>query len=643
MIAAFRAAVSTLLLLLLVAWPHVSRAQERITSFASDITIATNGDIAVRETISVNVENNRIEHGIFRDFPTLYPGRAGRRTRVLFEVDEVQLDGHAEPYSVETIDNGKRVRIGSANTIVPRGPHTYLIAYRTNRQIGFFNTYDEFYWNVTGNAWQFRIDNASAVIHLPAGATITQHDFYTGPQGAQGKNARAETEGSVARFSTTAALPPGEGLTVAVGFTKGLVMPPNEAESIRNFFLDNVATIVALIGLACLTLFYFSAWFRFGRDPARGVIVPLFAPPKNFSAAAVRFVDRMGYDRKAFAAALIAMAVKGYLKVSESWGTYTLTRTGKSEGEAGLQSTETAIARALFSGRNTIELKNTNHTAVSRAITALRDALKREDEGVYFVTNSGWFFGGLVILVMSGAAAVMLADNPAPAAFGAIMLGAISAGLSHVFLQVFQAWRDFIIGPGSRVFNFLGAFFSTVLAVPAAAIVIFVLFFLNQSVPIATLVPLAAGGVLAYVFYRLLKAPTLAGAKVRDQIDGFRMFLMTAEKDRLEVLHPPQVTPEVFEKFLPYAIALDAENAWSKKFEEEAARAGVASAERTYTPSWYSGSSFSRFGGGNFASAIGGAIAGATAAAATAPGSSSGSGGGGSSGGGGGGGGGGGW
>jgi len=118
---------------------------------------------------------------------------------------------------------------------------------------------------------------------------------------------------------------------------------------------------------------------------------------------------------------------------------------------------------------------------------------------------------------------------------------------------------------------------------------------------------------------------------------------MTAEKDRLEVLHPPQVTPEVFERFLPYAIALDAENEWSRKFETEAARAGQAPDQQTYSPRWYSGSSYSRFGSSDFASSIGGAIAGATAAAATAPGRSSGSGGGGSSGGGGGGGGGGGW
>jgi uncharacterized membrane protein len=156
-------------------------------------------------------------------------------------------------------------------------------------------------------------------------------------------------------------------------------------------------------------------------------------------------------------------------------------------------------------------------------------------------------------------------------------------------------------------------------------------------------IPIVLGAIACAVFYHLLKAPTLLGAKILDQIEGFRMFLNTAEKNRLEVLNPPQVTPEVFEKFLPYAIALDCENQWSKKFEAEAAAAGMTpnASGGYYMPYWYSGGNFGNFGSG-FAAGLGASLAASAASAATAP-SSSGSGGGGFSGGGGGGGGGGGW
>src|SRR5262249_34992939 len=157
---------------------------------------------------------------------------------------------------------------------------------------------------------------------------------------------------------------------------------------------------------------------------------------------------------------------------------------------------------------------------------------------------------------------------------------------------------------------------------PFAAGLVFGLAILGRSFPVVALVALVAQGVLAYVFYYLLKAPTLAGAKIRDEIDGFRMYLTAVETPRLEVLHPPQVTPEVFEKSLPSAIALDAESAGSRKFEADAARAGEAPKSASYTPGWYSGSSFSRLGTTGFATALGASVAGATAAAATAPGSS---------------------
>jgi uncharacterized membrane protein len=226
-----------------------------------------------------------------------------------------------------------------------------------------------------------------------------------------------------------------------------------------------------------------------------------------------------------------------------------------------------------------------------------------------------------------------------------VWLSGWSIGTAALLHRTYDAWMEVIAGPGSRILNFIGAIFSTAFALPFAGGLIVGIFFFTQSIsPLATSA-LVAGGLASYLFYHLLKAPTLAGAKIFDQIDGFRLYLMTAEKDRFEKLNPPEITPQVFEKYLPYAIALDCENQWSKKFEAEAAAAGMAptSTYSNYTPLWYSGSSFSRLGAAGFSTALGASMASAAASASVAPGSSSGSGGGGSSGGGGGGGGGGGW
>ncbi len=127
-----------------------------------------------------------------------------------------------------------------------------------------------------------------------------------------------------------------------------------------------------------------------------------------------------------------------------------------------------------------------------------------------------------------------------------------------------------------------------------------------------------------------------------DQIEGFRMYLATAERDLLESATPPERTPELFEKFLPFALALGVENRWAEKFDDVLARAATA-AEGGYSPAWYHGGAWSTFGAAAFAGSLGSSLSSALSSASTAPGSSSGSGGGGSSGGGGGGGGGGGW
>jgi len=143
-------------------------------------------------------------------------------------------------------------------------------------------------------------------------------------------------------------------------------------------------------------------------------------------------------------------------------------------------------------------------------------------------------------------------------------------------------------------------------------------------------------------FYQLLKQPTREGRKVMDQIEGFRMYLATAEGETIAAAKAPAKTPELFEKYLPYALALGVENRWAEQFEDVLA-AAASDPQRGYRPSWYHGSHIGAFSAGALAGSIGNSFSSALSSAATPPGSSSGSGGGGSSGGGGGGGGGGGW
>jgi len=142
-------------------------------------------------------------------------------------------------------------------------------------------------------------------------------------------------------------------------------------------------------------------------------------------------------------------------------------------------------------------------------------------------------------------------------------------------------------------------------------------------------------------FYHWLKAPTMAGRKILDEIEGFRLYLDVAEKDEMNLHNPPKKTPDLFEIYLPFALALDVEQRWAERFAS--LFAGMEEQGEHHHPGWYSGHHWHHQHLGDFSSALGGSLSSAISSSSTAPGSSSGSGGGGSSGGGGGGGGGGGW
>jgi hypothetical protein len=171
--------VATLLALLL----PVPAGAERITSFDSDIQVNADGSMLVSESIQVTVEGQEVKRGILRDFPTTYTTPDGRTIRVGFEVLEVRRNGEPEPYRIEPLRNGERVRIGQAHVLLPLEPQTYEITYRTDRQLGFFEDHDELYWNVTGNGWTLPIGRATARVSLPGDAPIVAIDGFTGPQG----------------------------------------------------------------------------------------------------------------------------------------------------------------------------------------------------------------------------------------------------------------------------------------------------------------------------------------------------------------------------------------------------------------------------------------------------------------------------
>jgi len=613
----------------------------RILHFQSHIVVNPDSSMTVSETITY--ETGVRKRGIVRDFPTTYRDSHGNTVKVGFQVLEVRRDDHPEPYHIKAATNGERIYIGKEDHYLSPGVYTYTIKYRTDRQLGFFEGHDELYWNVTGNAWDFPIEEAEALIELPAGAKVLNYAAYTGRQGERGQAFTARAGENDIQFKTTLSLYPGQGLTVVVAWPKGVVQAPSGLVKTSFFLRDNLSVAVGLLGLLLVLGYYLYIWSKHGRDPAPGTIIPLFAPPKDFSPAGVRFLMEEGFDNKAMAAAVVNMAVKGYLTIQEKAEgslfksrTYTLR---KKDGAPDTLSNDEALAASrLFSQGDAIELKSENHTAIKEALEAMKDNLRAKMEKVFFVTNRDYFITGAVLSLVILGIIVLASPRKVEAVFSAIWLTAWTVGCAFLAVLVYRKW---LAARGGGFGKVLGALAITLFALPFFIFEVVGVGFLSVAIsPVAAL----CFGAMVFanpLFYYLLKAPTLAGRRLMDQVEGFKLYLSVAEKERLNLLNPPERTPELFEKYLPYALALDVEVQWTEQFAQVLAQAGEAG--RAYSPTWYSGSSWDSFGSSSFTSDLGRSFSDAISSSSSPPGSDSGFGGGGGSGGGGGGGGGGDW
>jgi uncharacterized membrane protein YgcG len=547
-------------------------ADERILDYQSDITIHTDGNLVVTETIRVRAEGQNMRRGIFRDFPTRYNDRFGNHYQVELEVLEVHRNGSTEPFHTEKRSNGIRIYIGSSSQMLSHGIHEYRLRFHTNRQLGFFEDYDELYWNVTGNGWAFPIDHASARIVLPSPvyAQDLRTDFYSGHEGEAGKDAESQLNGNeVVTFNTTRPLAANEGLTVVIGWPKGLVNEPGLREKAVYFMKDNDAALILLLGLLAALAWYLWAWKRYGRDPQKGVIIPRFRPPMGLTPAGCSYIRKMSFNRQAFSAAVVSLGIKDYLEIHEDDGEFELqlkNRFGNGKASKG----EEALMDKLFSDKQRVELVQKNHRVFMQAQAGLKKALKAEHLGRVFNLNARFALPAVLISIVAIIIASQLDGGP---------LVWIAFGLLSVALHI--------------------------------------------------------------SFLLLLRAPTPAGRQIMDEIEGFKMYLDTAEQERLEHMQSPQLTPEVFESFLPYAFALGVENSWCDRFTHEFPEA--LEQKGSYHPVWYSGNHSGMSALGHLGNDFNSSFSTAISSASTPPGSSSGSSGGGSSGGGGGGGGGGGW
>lgn len=618
--------------------PHLGAQGRQLTieDFDADIRVHADGSFDVTETLRVRFDGswNGLERELFFDHETA----EGRRTRLRLDLGEI-TDGAGNPLEVERsgLRNGMALRIWVPDAI--DAVRTVVIRYRVDGGLRFFPAteeqegWDELYYNVTGHGWRVPIEAARARIALPEGLEPTGAWGYTGPEGSREQAVQIEEHPGAVTVHATRSFGPREGLTVSVTWPPGVVERPSGADRARRglvLYWPAGMPVVALFGMLGL-------WLRRGRDPDAGAVMVEYEPPDELTPAEVGTLVDHKAEMHDITSTLVDLAVRGYLEIEEierkglsffgkrdEW-TFHMTKPASSWKE--LAPHERAYVTGLF--EHALEKDAAGVQDLGEWLESMGDTFtawrKSRREGTSFDAReyrADWL-------------AERRADDEGEGESGAEKLVSVKlSDLENRFYRHIEGIRTKIYGelkrrrlygrrPDHQVARWV--WLGTMLLVGAVFLGIIATEppFLPQLFPEP--LPLGLGLGLSGLFVvgvaQGMGVRTVEGSRMRNRVLGFREFLDRVESDYYERV---VTSPELFEKYLPYAIALKVESRWARAFEDIYRE----------PPDWYSGTgSSTSFNAGNFASSLSDLSTRAGRTMSSSP-SSSGSGGGGSSGGG---------
>jgi uncharacterized membrane protein len=474
----------------------------RIADFKGTISISQDGSTLVVERIDLVFIGEW--HGIHRIIPVEYPG-PGRTNYTLFlDVNSVTDEsGHKLKYESKTSRGYRDLKIfvpGAIDTT-----KSVEIEYTLRNAIRYFETHDEFYWNVTGNDWPVPIDHAQAFVTLPtASAGSLRAQAYTGVYGATEGEASAQVNGADVTFETTNPLPMRGGLTIDIYIPKGVIKEPGSFTKLMWFLGSNPVVFLPFVTFAVM----FTLWWYKGRDPEPGMsVAPMYEPPAGMTPAEVGTIVDDSVDPRDITSTIVDLAVRGFIKIEETKEQglifkskdYLLHLLKPREQWTSVVPYERVMLENIFSGSDATllsSLKNRFYTALPTIRTNVMSALK--SKGMYLVDP----------------------DSANAYNIGGIILALLPFGLLQFF-----GFKDF---------------FASVPLLVGALII---------------------SAIIWYLFARVMSAKTLLGSRTTIAVLGFQEFMNRVDADRLK-----RMPPDTFEKYLPYAMALGVEHHWAQAF-----------------------------------------------------------------------------
>jgi uncharacterized membrane protein len=506
------------LLLCLAALPASAR-QLTINNFHAEVEVHPDAIMDVTETIEAHFSGEW--HGLYRTIPVEYRTPQGLNYTLFLKVLSVADDnGTPLKYEVSTENGYKKFKIYVPDAV--NATRTVVLHYSVRDGLRFFDDHDELYWNLTGDEWDVPIQHATGHIILPEGVTGVRTLAFTGARGSRDADADVTSTGNEVQVVMRRGLMFHEGLTLVVGWDKGFVRPPSASEKVWQLIESNWPFAIPL--LVFLTMFY--VWWTRGRDPQRQAIAVQYEPPDKLTPGECgTLVDNEAAMRD-ITATLVDLAVKGYITIEEKDESHMM---GLSHTKNYLFHLKKPAAEWTGARPHEVEMLN-----------ALFDC------------------GNIDVVSLTQLQNHFYAHLPAirDRIFDALVL-------DNYYLHRPDRVRQTYMG--------IAVVTAVTLGVCAGIIA-------NSSgmSPAPWIISAIVSGAVIFAFSWVMPARTITGARTLEKVLGFEDFLEHVESDRFARVIK---TPEMFEKFLPYAMALRVESKWVQAFAKIV----------TTPPNWYQG------------------------------------------------------
>lgn len=550
-----RLALLTLVVVGALASPATAQRTLTIERFDAAIEVSHDGAITVDETIRPRFTGSW--NGIYRTIPVQYRTPQGLNYTLRLRVESVTDDRGADlRYETSRERHYLKLKVwvpGATDAI-----RTVRLRYRVSNALRFFDEHDELYWNVTGDEWDVPIEHASALVRLPVGASGVRATAF---RGAYGSTQQTDVEVVAPTVTVTSREGLGfrEGLTAVVGWNPGVVARPTAVDKAAGALASNLPLVIPPL----VFLGMWRWWRGRGRDPIVAPLVTRYEPPERMTPAELGTLVDGKPDMRDITATIVDLAVRGYLHIQE---------------------TESESFFGLFSNKD-----------YAFTLKKSRDAwneLKKHERDLL-----GAMFGGT-------GESVQLSE------------------LKNKFYKKLPNIRDslydmlvekgFYTGRPDRVrvlYIVAGVAFGALVAIGSGAITVRL-----GMQPLAGVLAGILSGIVIVLFGWFMPSRTGRGTRELEKVLGFQEFLSRVEGDRLNRV---VTSPEMFERYLPFAMALGVEDNWAKAFE------GIYKEP----PQWYTGTTATpTFQPRAFTSSLGRMSSQAATVMASAPRSSGGSG-----------------